>query len=280
MTRSPSAMWSATARVYPAAHGGTTHARHRGLTAALALFAATSLIVAGALLHFVPLAPADSATSESLLVRLDRLAGDFGLGLDQVEISGHRFASDSDILDAVDLARARSFIGFDPAAARKRIERLPWIDTAVLERVLPDRLIVRIVERRPFAAWERADRDVLIDATGRQLATVAKGQAADLPRIAGEQAAADAARLLGLVAAHPEIAQRLERAERIAGRRWRLVLRGAPVIELPAEADGAALAMLMEQRPHGRLFDVAAAVIDLTVLRRITIRPLPQRKRS
>jgi cell division protein FtsQ len=234
--------------------------------------------VAAAVLHLAPVGTPDGA--EPLLVRLDRLAGDIGLGLDQVEISGHRFASDSEILDAVDLQRVRSFVAFDPIATRQRIERLPWIDTAVVERVLPDRLIVKVRERRPFAAWEHGDRDVLIDATGRQLASFARGQAADLPRIAGWQAPEDAARLLALVDGYPEIAGRLQRAERIAGRRWRLVLADAPVIELPAEADGAALAMLFEARPHGRLFDVAAAVIDMTVLRRITVRPAARPKRT
>ena len=215
-----------------------------------------------------------------LIDHLEDLATSAGLGIDQVEITGQRFASDSDILDAVDLANVRSFLSFDGTAIRARIERLPWVDTATIERLVPNRVGIRITERRPFAVWDRGPRDVLIDATGRQLATVGKGHTPDLPRIAGEQAPADARRLLDLVAGFPEISKRLAHAERISERRWNLVLHDGMRIELPADADAAALAMLVEPRPEGRLIDIDATVIDMVVLRRITIRPDLARKRG
>jgi cell division protein FtsQ len=223
---------------------------------------------------------AGTMTSRQLIDSLEEFATGAGLGIDQVEIAGQRFASDSDILDAVDLPNVRTFLSFDGAAIRARIERLAWVDTATIERLVPNRVGIRITERRPFAVWDRGPRDVLIDATGRQLATVGKGQAPDLPRIAGEQAAEDARRLLELVAGYPEVQKRLSRAERIAGRRWRLLLHDGPRIELPADADAAALAMLVEPRPEGRLIDLDAAVIDMTVLRRITFRPAAPPKRG
>lgn len=220
------------------------------------------------------------STARQLIDGLDELASSAGLGLDQVEVSGQHFASDSDILDAVDLPNVRSFLTFDTAAVRARIERLAWVDTAAIERLMPNRLAIRVTERRPFAAWERGAKDVLIDGTGRQLATVAKGQAPDLPRIAGEHAPEDARRLLQLVAQYPDIMQRLATAERVSGRRWRLVLHDGMRIELPAEADAAALAMLVEPHAGRRLLDVDAAVIDMTLLRQIVVRPSAPPKRA
>jgi cell division protein FtsQ len=215
-----------------------------------------------------------------MVERLEELATSAGLGLDQVEIAGARFTSDSDILDAVDLPNVRSYLTFDAAQIRARIERLPWVETATIEPMLPNRLGIRVTERRPFAVWDRGPRDILIDATGRQLATVAKGQAPDLPRIAGEQAPEDARRLLDLVAGFPEIQKRMTSAERISGRRWRLILADGPRIELPADADAAALAILVEPHSEGRLLDLDAAVIDMSALRRITVRPSPPIKRG
>ena len=38
-------------------------------------------------------------------------------------------------------------LSFDSRAAQERIERLPWVERASIERVFPDRLEVRITER-------------------------------------------------------------------------------------------------------------------------------------
>lgn len=235
-----------------------------------------------ALTLLVPSASSVKGTTvpHRMIDSLEDLATSAGLGIDQVEIAGHRFTSDNDILDAVDLPNVRSYLSFKGEAIRARIERLAWVDTATIERLVPNRVGIRITERRPFAVWERGARDVLIDATGRLLATVAKGHAPDLPRISGEQAPEDARRLLGLVAGFPDISKRFARAERISGRRWSLILHNGPRIELPADADAAALAMLVEPRPEGRLIDVEAAIIDMKVLRRVTIRPVTPLKRG
>ena len=40
-------------------------------------------------------------------------------------------------------------LSFDSRAAQDRIERLPWVERASIERVLPDRLEVRVSERSP-----------------------------------------------------------------------------------------------------------------------------------
>ena len=80
--------------------------------------------------------------------------------------------STRDVFDALDLANVRSIASFDAAAVQARLERLPWIATAELTRVYPDRLDVRIAERKPFAVWARGDRSYLIDATGRVLSAV------------------------------------------------------------------------------------------------------------
>ena len=210
--------------------------------------------------------------ARSMATQLDQLAWRVGLGIDHVEISGHRLQSDADILDAVDLPNVHSILLLDTAAIRARIERLPWIASATIERRLPNEVSITVTERAPFAVWRRGGRDVLIDRSGRELSAIGSGTALEVPRIEGQNASEDSTRLLDLVARLPEILNRLEYAERIAGRRWRLFLRGSTVVELPAEADAAALSMLVEPRAGGRLIDIDASTIDMSLLRRITVR--------
>ena len=56
------------------------------------------------------------------------------IGLTQVSVTGHRYTPDSDILDAVGLDDARTMLSFDSRAAQDRIERLPWMERASIER--------------------------------------------------------------------------------------------------------------------------------------------------
>ena len=102
-------------------------------------------------------------------------------------------------------------LSFDSRAAQDRIERLPWVERASIERVLPDRLEVRVSERSPSAVWRLGDRNFLIDKSGRVLAAVPRDAMPSLPRVAGEGAATEAAGLYALLAGHPALMARVER---------------------------------------------------------------------
>jgi cell division protein FtsQ len=195
-----------------------------------------------------------------------------GLGIDQVSLTGHRMTFDGDVFDALDLANVRSMVGLDAPAAKRRIERLPWVATAELTRVLPNRLEVRISERKPFAVWRRGDRRFLIDETGRVLSSVAADTRADLPRVSGEGAASEARAVLGLVARYPEIARRLEEAERVAERRWTLRLSGSVVLNLPPDREASALDLIGARPDLARIVAGENCVVDLRAPERVAVR--------
>ena len=165
-----------------------------------------------------------------------------GLDLQQVSVSGHRFTPDGDIFDAVDLAHAPTMLSFDVRAAKQRIERLPWVERASIERIIPDRLEVRIVERAAFAVWQAEGRTFLIDKSGRVLTAIAADAMPVLPRVAGDGAPAEAAALFSLLARHPDLLAQVKLAERVGGRRWTLRLADGGSIALPASGERQALA--------------------------------------
>jgi cell division protein FtsQ len=205
--------------------------------------------------------------------QLERAARFLGFGLDEVTLAGHHFSFDRDIFDALDLANVRTFAALETAAVKSRIERLPWIDTAELTRVYPGRLDIRVTERKPHAVWKRADRHYLIDRTGRTLAAVGGETLPDLPRFAGEGAAAEAASLLENLARYPAVASRLEEAERISERRWRLKLANATTIELPADGEVGALEELARDADLGKLVAAGRMTLDFRGPGRVSIRP-------
>lgn len=193
----------------------------------------------------------------------DRLAILAGFSIESVSLAGQRYTPDGDIFDALGATQGRSLLTFDSKGAKTRIERLPWVRTATITRQFPDRLTVDIVERQPFAQWERDGARHLIDETGRVLGRAASGTWAALPLISGEGAALDAATLITAFASQSGLKGRLVRAERVGERRWTLHLKGGTEVHLPADDAGAALARLEHLQREGRLLDRGIAVIDL-----------------
>ncbi len=204
-----------------------------------------------------------------LLGQIENLAELAGAGLQQVVVTGHRFTADGDIFDAIDLRRSRTLLSFDSRAAQDRIEQLPWIEHATIERIFPNRVEVRVTERTPFAVWRLGSRTFLIDRTGRVLGAVPQSAMPNLLRIVGEGAAGEAAALHDMLSGYPEFLRQLETAERAGGRRWTLRLTSGRVIQLPAGGEAEALAQVAKLT--GADF-ARIGEIDLRVPGRILVR--------
>lgn len=211
----------------------------------------------------------------ALMPEADVLAGRLGFGIEMVTLTGHRYAADEEILGALDLANVRSLLGFDVAAARRRIERVSWVASADITRLLPDRLDIRIVERKPFAVWQRGAKELLIDDTGRELQQIGPGSIDHLPRVIGEGAAPEAATLIATIARHDELARRFRAAERVGERRWTLRLADGIVMHLPAEGPALALERLAAAGRMQRLLAEPGRIIDLRASGRIALRKAP-----
>ena len=88
----------------------------------------------------------------------------------QLEVSGTSRTSVNDIKAVVRRATQSGVWNADLAAISTEIERLPWVRTAIVARVLPDGLRVRITERVPRAvARTSAGRLIWVDEDGVSL---------------------------------------------------------------------------------------------------------------
>jgi cell division protein FtsQ len=185
-----------------------------------------------------------------------------GLGLQQVTVAGHRYTSDTDIYAALNLDSARTLLSFDASAAKARVEQLPWIAKASIERMSPNGIDVRVSERTPFAIWREGERSWLIDRRGHKLQLAPADVMPQLPRVSGDGAGSEVVAVTALLADFPAIARKVEVAERVSGRRWRLHMASGGSVELPAEGEAEALARLT------RLYELGlggAKLIDLRV---------------
>jgi cell division protein FtsQ len=84
----------------------------------------------------------------------------------QVEITGNQFVGRSAVTDVFSSDLGKSILRVPLDARRKQIEALPWVESATIERTLPDRIRVEIVERTPVAFLRAGNELQLLDASG------------------------------------------------------------------------------------------------------------------
>jgi cell division protein FtsQ len=186
-----------------------------------------------------------------------------GFGINQVSVTGQHYAADSDIFDALDLPNVKTFAAFDSEAALKRIDRIPWVDKAQITRVYPSSLDIVIRERVPAVMWTRDNVSYLVDASGRVLGPVPAANTWVLPRVVGEGAAREAPALLAALRQKPAIDRQFAYGERIAERRWRVVLKNGTEIELAADREIEGLEEVANSRAVAGALTGAAMIVDL-----------------
>jgi len=200
------------------------------------------------------------------------LASDLGFKVDEILVIGRRETAQKDLLAALRLARGAPILAFDLQAARKRIEALPWIKTASVERMLPDTVLLNIEERQPLALWQHKGAFALIDYDGEVILKTGLERYSDLIVVVGRDAPGQAAELLKTLAAEPELMDQVKAAVRIGGRRWNLRLKNDIDVRLPEEDTAKAWARLAEYEKTHRVLERDVQILDLRIPDRLIVR--------
>jgi cell division protein FtsQ len=195
-----------------------------------------------------------------------------GLSIGEVRITGQTDTSEVDVLRKLAIADGTSLATFDVAAARERIEALPWIERAVLTKLYPSTLQVAISEKTAFAIWQRGEEAFLIDKAGAVITSAMDGRRSGLPMVVGDGAATRAAEVFAMIAAEPSIEQRLDAAVFVAERRWNILLDGGLEILLPETDPASALAKVAVFDTLAGLLTRDIARVDLRDPGRVVIR--------
>ncbi|MFV0297285.1 MAG: cell division protein FtsQ/DivIB [Hyphomicrobiaceae bacterium] len=204
--------------------------------------------------------------------QIDALLARSGLAINEVAVTGHVNTSESDVFRAIGTLNG-SILTWDLEAAQHRIESLPWVKSAALTRIWPDKLKVAITEREPAAVWFDGAKRRLVDTTGRELGDVGGRATATLARIAGDGAPGALASLLRVLARHPEIAADVDMAIRKGRRRWDLAMKSGLLVRFAADRLDAGLARFAALRDRHADVLRAARTVDLRLPARIAIGP-------
>lgn len=218
----------------------------------------------------------DGRLADSLSTRLLALSADAGLAIADIEIEGRHRTSPDSVLAALGAQRGTPILAVSPAEAKAGLEAMPWVRSASVERLLPDTLHVRIVERRPLAVWQRNGKFNLVDQEGKVLPTDRLGEFFGLLVLVGEDAPKEGAALLDMLASEPELAPRVAAAVRVGGRRWNLHMDNGIDVELPENDPAAAWHELARLERADGILQRDLRRVDLRLPDRLVVQTPPE----
>ena len=236
--------------------------------AALGIAALAALGISGAAIW----AADPAGRAQAMIENVSDIGRGLGMSIQRVEIVGRQNTPLDMIGAALGVSRGDPLLGFSLEAARIRLETIAWVQRAHIERRLPETLIIRIEERRPFAIWQREGRFVVIDRDGRVIAQDRLDQFGPLPLIVGPGANLAAASLHDLLIGEADIASRVQALVRIGERRWNLKLHNGADVMLPEGAEAAAITRLGALQREQQLLDRPLAAIDMRLPDRLVLR--------
>jgi len=208
-----------------------------------------------------------------------------GYTVADVMVEGRQRTDSEQLLAALGIRRGDAILAFDLDEARARVEKLPWVASATVERRLPDTVVVHLAEHQAMAIWQHNKRQVVIGRDGTVLTEQGAAQFPELPLVVGPDAPKHAATLLAVLDAEPTIQQRVEAAVRIGERRWDLRLDNGITVKLPETDLTGAIHLLSQMEEKQQLLERDIVGVDLRLPDRLVVQtvarpPEPTKKTS
>ena len=204
---------------------------------------------------------------------IDGRFGAAGFRLRTIEVQGASTLAAADIVKAAQIYKNQPLLGLNLDQLRKRVEAVGWVKEARVVRLLPDTLVVAVVERRQMAVWQHAGRQVVIDDHGQPIPEADPARFATLPLVVGEGGARHAPEILPVIAQRPRLIGQMDALVRVDDRRWDVRMKDGSLIQLPADGVENALMQLerLDQRSH--ILELGFDRIDLRNPDVVAVRP-------
>jgi cell division protein FtsQ len=243
-----------------------------------ALWIGLPLLLAGGIFAAfqLPRLPLGQAGLEYALDRFLDGTARLGLVVADVKVEGRETTDRETILAALDAGPGTPILAMSPRRAKGRLEILPWVRSAVVERRLPDTLYVRLVERKPLALWQHSGKLDLIDREGAVIPVTRLDRFTKLPLVVGPTAASHAAELIDMLASEPDLSARVSAAIRVGDRRWNLRIDNAIDVLLPADAPAHAWAQLARLERSNAILKRDVQTVDVRLPDRLVLRVNPE----
>lgn len=202
-----------------------------------------------------------------------------GFVIERVDVMGEGRLREEDVRRALGVYEGDYLFGIDMDGAQKRVESLSWVDRAVVRRLWPDRIVVQLIERQPYALWQYQGDVKVVDVKGAAISDAEALKFRHLTLFVGENAGENAASIQQMMNAFPQIAPRVQSFVNVSESRWDMLLdEGAVRVMLPEQGMRKALRQLQNLQVQTQILDRKLETIDMRLPDRITLTPFsPER---
>jgi cell division protein FtsQ len=193
--------------------------------------------------------------------------------LKAIHVEGASPIATAEIVRVAGVYKDQPLLGMNLEALRQRIETVGWVRQARVVRLLPDTLVVAVVQRRQLAVWQHDGHQFLIDDQGKVIPEADASRFATLPLVVGAGAAEHAPEILPILAQRQRLMTAVEALVRVDDRRWDLRMKDGSLIQLPAVGEEPALMRLDQLDRRSRILELGFERIDLRNPDVVAVRP-------
>jgi cell division protein FtsQ len=192
----------------------------------------------------------------------DIVAKALGFSIKAVTIAGERELKEQDVLAVAGIGPRNSLLFLDVAKIREKLKQLALVKDAAVTKLYPDRLLIEIEERQPFALWQCDGRVQIVAADGVPVAAMRDQRFIHLPLVVGVGANEKLDQYLALLEAARNLRERIVAGVLVAGRRWTLKTANGTDVLLPEMEPAAALARLVDLQRTSHVLDKDILSLD------------------
>lgn len=210
---------------------------------------------------------------------MDGTSRAMGLSVETVEIIGleHVPAVARQVKTAAMIEPGENMFRADPHIIRRRVEETRLVANVRVYRLWPDTVMIYADAAEPSALWSDGERWAVVDSLGRLMPRARASDHANLIKTTGIGAPEALPGLQRALAVAPSLLAEVDYAQRVADRRWDLILKSGAVVRLPSD-EGLLPGMMHLARLNQEAELTARPVVsvDLRVAGRVFLTPRAQ----
>lgn len=216
----------------------------------------------------------DESVREATYANYARTSRSLGLSVQHFYVEGLKRTARKDALAIIEPYENAPIFSVPIERLREDMENLPWVDVALVERLLPSTISVRLREHVATALWQYEGEFYLIDAYGHKITQVNDYAGyGDLILVSGKGAAEKLPEFMDRLRAYPKVSRRVASASFVGERRWDVYLKNGVLLRLPEDAPESAMRQIEAMLESGLLEGGRVQTVDLKEGRRIYLLP-------
>ncbi len=210
-------------------------------------------------------------SSDKICKEFYQMTASLGFVVKDVTVEGQRHISDDQISKVLKIKTGAPIFSVSLADIKARLEGIEWVKYVIVERVLPDKIYVCVVERTPIALGQKDHKLYIIDDEGAIVNEKNIKEYIHLPIIIGDGAEIYASSLIKMLKIEPSLFKSIVSIIRVSERRWNIRFENGLEVKFPEEGLENAWNTVIKLYKKKELFEMDIKSLDLRVPNKIFV---------